>query len=129
MKRKIALVLVCILAITLLLCGCKGEKKDINDAVKETTFTLYVVYEDGKEETFDISTTEKTVGSALLKEGLIEGDDSSYGLYIKSVNGVVADYDKTGTYWAFYVDDEYAAKGVDETKIKENTKYTLKVEK
>ena len=52
-----------------------------------------------------------------------------YGLYIKSVNGIVADYDVDATYWAFYINGEYAMTGVEMTPIAEGDSYLLKVEK
>ena len=84
---------------------------------------------DGNAEDFEITTTKTTVGAALLEAGLIEGEESEYGLYIKSVNGIVADYETTGTYWSFYINGEYAMTGVDQTDITEGTSYMLKVEK
>ena len=73
-------------------------------------------------------TDEKTVGAALQKLGLIAGDDSEYGLYVKTVNGVTVDYDKDGKYWAFYIDGEYAQTGVDSTDVTAGSTYTFKVE-
>ena len=75
-----------------------------------------------------LSTGEKTVGAALLSLGLIAGEDSEFGLYVKTVNGVTVDYDKDGKYWAFYVDGEYAATGVDSTDITAGATYTFKAE-
>ena len=69
-----------------------------------------------------------TVGAALLSLGLIAGEDSDYGLYVKTVNGVTVDYDADGKYWAFYVDGEYAATGVDSTDITAGATYTFKAE-
>ena len=69
-----------------------------------------------------------TVGAALLSLGLIAGEDSDYGLYVKTVNGVTVDYDTDGKYWAFYVDGEYAATGVDSTDITAGATYTFKAE-
>ena len=43
--------------------------------------------------TFTIHTDAETVGQALLDLGLIAGEESQYGLYIKQVNGMTADYD------------------------------------
>ena len=60
--------------------------------------------------------------------GLIAGEDSEYGLYVKTVNGVTVDYDQDGKYWAFYVDGEYAATGVDSTDITTGATYTFKAE-
>ena len=59
---------------------------------------------------------------------MIAGDESEYGLYVKTVNGITADYDKDGVYWAFYVNGEYAQTGVDSTSITEGDSYSFKVE-
>jgi len=93
-----------------------------------TVFTFVVTDKDGNETNFEIHTDAKTVGEALLALGLIEGEEGAYGLYVKVVNGITADYDVDGTYWAFYVDGEYATSGVDMTDIVEGSVYSFKVE-
>ena len=93
-----------------------------------TQFTLGVVDKDGVETQFIIHTDKETVGEALLELELIAGDESEYGLYVKTVNGITADYDTDGTYWAFYIDDEYAMTGVDATAVTEGAVYAFKVE-
>ena len=93
-----------------------------------TEFGLTVVDQEGSETQFEIHTDKETVGEALLELGLIEGEESEYGLYVKTVNGITADYDTDGTYWAFYINGEYAASGVDSTKIAEGESYSFKVE-
>lgn len=97
--------------------------------VAKKNFTFIVVDKDGNETSFAISSDKKTVGDALLSEGLIEGDNGAYGLYVKKVNGIVADYDIDQTYWAFYINGEYAMTGVDKTDIVEGAIYSFKVEK
>ena len=92
-------------------------------------FTFKVTDADGKETDFAISTDKKTVGEALLEKNLIAGDDSEYGLYVKTVNGITLDYDKDGMYWAFYVNGEYASAGVDSTDITAGAEYAFKAEK
>jgi len=124
MKKLLALILAIVTLISLTACGAPAEAEG-----PKVTFTLTVVDGDGNETTHEIETTKKTVGDALLEEGMIEGEESEYGLYIKSVNGIVADYETTGTYWAFYIDGEYAMTGVDQTNIEEGVSYMLKVEK
>lgn len=91
-------------------------------------FALTVTDKDGAETQFTIHTDKETVGEALLELNLIAGDDGEYGLYVKTVNGVTADYDTDGVYWAFYVNGEYASTGVDVTAITEGDSYALKVE-
>ena len=88
------------------------------------TVTVKVIVE-GKSVTFTIKSDAKTLGDALLAHGLIAGEESSYGLYVKVVNGITADYDVDQTYWAFYINGEYAMTGVDTTPITEGEIYSL----
>ena len=74
---------------------------------------------------FTVNTDKETVGEALLEHELIAGEDGQYGLYIKTVNGITADYDVDQSYWAFYADGEYAMAGVDMTEIDEDVTYQL----
>ena len=94
-----------------------------------TVFTFVVVDGSGVETTFEIHTDETTVGEALLELELISGEDSEYGLYVKTVNGITADYNVDATYWAFYINDEMAMSGVDTTNVEEGATYSFKVEK
>ena len=95
----------------------------------ETMFLFTVVDKDGNETNFEIHTDKEIVGEALLDLELIAGDDGEFGLYVKTVNGITADYDVDQTYWAFYVDGEYAMSGVDATTVEEGMTYAFKVEK
>lgn len=94
-----------------------------------TVFYFNVVDKDGNQTKFEIHTDKTTVGEALLELGLIEGEQGDYGLYVKKVNGITADYDVDGTYWAFYVGDDYGMTGVDQTNVEAGTTYAFKVSK
>ena len=94
-----------------------------------TVFPFTVVDKDGVETTFEIHTDKENVGEALQEVGLIAGEDSEYGLFVKTVNGVTLDYDTDGMYWAFYVNGEYATSGVDTTPIAEGESYSFRAEK
>ena len=95
----------------------------------ETEFNFVVVDKDGKETKFEIHTDKTTVGEALLELELIEGEDGAYGLYVKTVNGITADYNVDQTYWAFYINGEMAMTGVDTTDVEAGATYSFKVEK
>ena len=95
----------------------------------QTTFNFTVVDKDGNETKFEIKTDKTTVGEALLEQKLIEGESGAYGLYVKKVNGITADYDVDKTYWAFYVNGKYAVSGVDTTNVEAGATYSFKVEK
>ena len=94
-----------------------------------TAFDFFVVDPEGNETWFEIHTDEETVGAALLAVELIAGDAGPYGLYVKTVNGITADYDKDKVYWAFYVNDEYGMSCVDTTAIQEGEIYSFRIAK
>ena len=125
-------VLIAAMALTATACNDLFQKEE-NTTPEQTaikkSFTFIVVDKDGNETSFAISSDKKTVGDALLAEGLIEGENGTYGLYVKKVNGITADYDTDKTYWAFYINGEYAMTGVDATEIVEGATYSFKVEK
>ena len=111
-----------------------GQAGETEDGVTElgegkATFNFSVVDKDGNETKYLIHTDAETVGAALMEHGLIEGEESEYGLYVKKVNGILADYDVDKTYWAFYINGEYAMSGVDKTPVAEGESYMFKVEK
>lgn len=93
------------------------------------SFAMEIRDKDGNATDFTVKTDEKTVGAALQNLGVIEGEEGQYGLYIKTANGIAADYDKDGVYWAFYIDGAYANTSVDATEITDGTAYALAVEK
>lgn len=94
-----------------------------------TEFTLTVTDKEGTESSFTIYTDKENVGDALTEIGMIAGEEGDYGLYVKTVNGVTADYDVDQTYWAFYINGEYASTGVDATPVTAGDTYSFKVEK
>lgn len=143
-RSSCILCMVLIVAIALFTTGCNGGKENgpsSADAAQtqaqaeggvlgegSTKFTFTVVDKDGTETQFEIHTDKETVGEALLELDLIAGEESEYGLFVKTVNGITADYDTDGVYWAFYVDGEYAVTGVDATAVTEGAGYAFKVE-
>ena len=78
---------------------------------------------------FTVKTDKETVGDALMEHKLIDGEDGAYGLYVKKVNGILADYDVDRSYWAFYINGEYAMSGVDITNIDTSATYKLEYTK
>lgn len=138
MKKLLSLLLALVLVFGLIACGNTNapETEPATEPVVETNedtqaevvgvpFTVMVTDVDGTETTFEYTSDAATVGEALLAEGLIAGEDSAYGLYITSVNGITADWDTENAYWAFYINGEYAQTGVDATEIVEGAIYSL----
>lgn len=121
MRLILCTVLIAVMALMAAGCGSKSAET----TAPGVSFTFVVTDLEGNESTFDITTSKATVGEALLDEGLIVGEDSEYGLYVTSVNGMAADWDNDQTYWAFYIDGEYAMTGVDATEVTEGATYSF----
>ena len=92
------------------------------------TVTVSVVAAE-KTVVFTINTDADTLGEALLALGLVEGEMGAYGLYIKRVNGILADYDVDQSWWGFYQNGEMMMTGVDGTAISGGESFELVYEK
>ena len=125
MKRMISLLLALVMVFALTACGAK-EEAPAADAV---SFKVVVTDLEGNETAFEYTSSAASVGEALVTEGLIEGHETEYGLYIDTVNGITADWDNDQTYWAFYINGEYATTGIDGTEIVADTTYSLTLTK
>ena len=136
-KKVIGLLLIAVMMMGFAACGAPAEDEieciTVNDGETigegSTEFQLVITDADAQSIQITVKTDEKTVGDALVKLGLIAGEESQYGLYIKTVNGVTLDYDTDGLYWGFYIDGQYAVTGVDLTEITAGSVYELKVDK
>ena len=130
-KKLVVGMLLCLMMVIFAGCG----KKDANDLWADAVYTEDVEVGEGaktvlvdytlgeKKITFTIHTDQDILGEILLGNELITGEDGPYGLYIKSVNGVQADYDKDQAYWAVYQDGEYLMTGVDSTEVSDGDHY------
>lgn len=138
MKKTVSIALLFICIFSLVACGNSVDKTglwenatylqdtELGEGAKAVTVEVKV---EEQMVTFTINTDKKTVGEALVENKLVEGDQGAYGLYIKKVNGITADYDIDQSYWAFYINGEMAMTGVDSTDIDENAIYRLEYTK
>lgn len=140
---KLSLLLLLTLLVAAVTVGC-GEEKNVvtTDAVVTTavpvaesvgegqyTFAFTATFFDGSAKHYNVSTDCETVGEALLALKLIDGEESQFGLFVKSVCGVVADYDVDQTYWALYTNGESSMVGVDAVKCADVTSVEFRVSK
>lgn len=146
----VALLLCLTLSFSLCACGADTEPTDapteiVTEAVdplwSEATYLEDVTLGEGetaidvvvtageKSITVTINTDAKNLEDALTSVDLVQGDESEYGLYIKTVNGILADYDADASYWGMYKDGEYLMTGAKETKIADGEIYELKYSK
>ena len=133
-KTTISTLLALMLCLCMVSCGNSAQNTDLWQSATYTedaelgsgAKTLYVdVVAGEKTVTFTLKTDKETVGEALLEQKLISGEQGSYGMFIKTVNGIWADYDKTQSYWSFNKDGEYMQNGVDTEKFADGAHYEL----
>ena len=111
----VVLALIYTLSMTLALVSCSDD----DDKIEGTpiTITLEVIGPDGSSKEHSVSTdSSKNLRQALEGAGLIAGDDGAYGLYVKVVDGITADYDVDGSWWSL-TKDGVLCSGVDSTEI------------
>ena len=125
--RSVVLVVV-VLSFVLCLASC-NEKIDAEGLWENATYRSDKEFGKGEKTvevevkveeqsvTFTIHTDADTLGAALLEHELIAGEEGQFGLYVKTVNGILADYDVDKSYWGFYQNGEYLMSGVDTTAI------------
>ena len=134
MKKIVSVVLVVLLCLGVSACS----KTETNiDLWKNATYTedtelgegaktvLVEVAAEDKSVTFTINSDKSILGDALAEHKLIEGEKGAYGLYVKKVNGIEADYDKNKTYWGFNKNGESMVTGVDAEKISDGNNYEI----
>ena len=115
-------------------CDKKSESIDLWEcAIYKEDTTLWdgnkiiVVEVEAEEKTveFTINTDKEILGDALEEHNLIFGEQGAYGLYVKVVNGIKADYDENQSYWGFNKDGESMMTGVDGEKISGGEHYEI----
>ncbi len=132
--RKNVCVLVLPVLIICLLCACDGDvvqsslwqnavyTSDVVLGDGGKTIEIRVVAED-KSVTLTLNTGKDNLEDALVEHGLISGEKGPYGMYVKFVNGMEADYNKTKSYWSLTKNGEYMTTGVGNTLIKDGEHY------
>lgn len=128
-------------ALLLLLCICvtfASCVKQVPEGLwKDATVTENTTYGNGattievevkvgdKAITLTIKTDEKTLGAALKEHALIDGDEGEFGMYVKKVVGITADYNVDQSYWAFTKNGETLPTGADQVEISDGEHYEI----
>jgi len=96
-----------------------------DEAAVSKTITVDVVDNNGETTTFTLETKTDFLEDALVEAELVEGEETDFGLYITTVNGLKADYNADGSWWAIYQDGEMLMVGAGDTVISDGDHYEL----
>lgn len=123
-NKKLILAVVALVAVVAVLLGVYfATRPDTAEGAK--TITVTVVHKDGTTKNFEYHTDEEYLGPVLIAEGLVQGDESQYGLMIHTVDGEKADYNVDQGWWQFFIGDEAAMVGVDSAPIADGDSFKL----
>lgn len=125
MKKSVQItlgVLAAAIVAVALVFGVKALLPKGDSGEKSISIQVVVSEEDVRE--FTVNTAEEFLGPALENEGLIEGENSEYGLFVTTVDGVKAD-DSQNQWWCVTKGGEDVYTGVDTTPIADGDCFEL----
>lgn len=122
-KKKLGIIFAVVVLVVALVAVYFATRPETNTDMK--TFTVMITHKDGSSKIVSLQSEAEYLGTVLAERRLIEYDEGPYGKYIKVADGEKAVFEEDGAYWAFYVDEEYAMLGVDQTPIEEGKTYKL----
>ena len=123
----LTLALIFVLSSAFVFVSCSNDDdKNGEESATPITITLKVVGPDGTSKEHTVNTdSSKNLRQALEGAGLIAGEEAQYGLYVKVVDGITADYDVDQSWWGLYKDGEMLMTGVDSTPIADGDHFEL----
>lgn len=86
--------------------------------------TVQVIHKDASAKDFKLSTDEEFLGRALVEGGVVEDNQSTYGLYILTADGETVD-ESNQEWWQITKNGESLMTGADETPIADGEQYEL----
>ena len=88
----------------------------------DKTITVEVVHADESSREFTYQTSEEFLGPVLIEEGLAQGEESTYGLFITTVDGETAEGNQ---WWCITQDGQRVETGADTTPIADGDHFEL----
>ena len=122
-KKLIVIALALVVLVGALLGVYLATRPDTAEGAK--AYQVSVVHKDGTAKEFSYRTDEEYLDKALLAEGLIAGEDSTYGLTVITVDGEEAVWDRDNAYWCIYIGEEMATVGISEIPVYDGSSFKL----
>ncbi len=122
-KKKVIVAVVALIAAVCVFAGVYYAFGRPETSAGSKTVTIEVAAPDYSN-THKIKTDAEFLGDALKEEGIIEGEESQYGLFITSVDSIKAD-DSKQQWWCITKGGADVMTGVDVTPIADGDTFEL----
>ncbi len=122
-KKKIAILSVAVVVLLAVFATVYWNLKP-KATVGEKDIVVEVILADESSKEFEINTDAEFLRQALEEHNLIEGEESEYGLFVKTVDGVTAN-DANQEWWCFTAGGETIMTGVDQTPINDGDHFEI----
>ncbi len=122
-KKKVIIAVVALIAAVCVFAGVYFAFGRPETSAGSKTVTIEVAAPDYSN-TYKIKTDAEFLGDALKEEGIIEGEESQYGLFITSVDSIKAD-DSKQQWWCITKGGADVVTGVDVTPIADGDTFEL----
>ena len=118
--RPILFVFAVLIAAMVLCTACTQAEPQVGTK----TITVQIIVDGTDTVTKSIQTDAEYLRGALEEEDLIAGEESQYGLFVKTVNGITVD-DAKQQWWCFTKGGEDLFTGVDDTPIADGDAFEI----
>lgn len=123
-KTILAVILLVVLAAAALVCWLAFRPQAVEG---QKTITVEVTHLDGTVNTFTIHTDAEFLRGAMEQEGILQGREDQYGLYVLTVDGETVDED-AHQWWCFTRSGEQVNYGVESQPIEDGDHYEFSIQ-
>ena len=121
----VAVLIVVIAAVGIFCFNSKSGKSETSTTgTGSKTVTIEVVHKDSTSKEFECKTDAETLETVLLDEGIVENNQTDYGLYILTADGETVD-ESNEEWWCLTKDGETLMTGASETEVADGDHYEI----
>ncbi|WP_455716107.1 DUF4430 domain-containing protein [Anaerosporobacter sp.] len=130
LSSKKIIIGIAILVVLVVGALCAYKKFSPKPVKGSKSITVTVIDDKDNRTTYDHKTDAEFLRAALEEiDGLtVEGEEAQYGLFVKTVNGLTADYNVNGAFWSFSVNGEDCNNGIETQPVYDGDTFEITYE-
>lgn len=123
-KKLLGIVLIVVLILGLGFVYVKFSEKPVEGS---KSITIEVVDNEKKSTVYELNTDAKYLKEAMdeVDDLSYDGENSTFGFTVYTVNGVTANYNVDAAYWGIYVNGDYGQYGIDQQPVEDGDAFKL----